>query len=270
MKIKEGTTIKIIPILNLKGGTGKTTTARNFGYLLATDYGKRVLLCDLDDSGNLSASFECRPPEGDDMCLSKLLTDKTADPHDYIIKTRTQGVHIIAGNDTLKPADTAIRMDFVNPQQFRLKSQLKKLDGEYDYCLLDCPPSDGIIVINALAAAQEVIIPSNVNQDSLDGIVRVVRLITQVSDFNPSLSLRGVLMTRISNNRVDREGVALELPFPKFRTYIRASVDVERSRFVNQSLREYRGSLPASIDYENFVAEYLGLDPVRRDCPYLQ
>lgn len=254
----------------MKGGTGKTTTCRNFGYLLAADYGKRVLLCDLDDSGNLSASFGCRPPEGDSRCLSQLLTDRTANPRDFIIETHTPGVHIIAGNDTLKPADTAMRMDMVNPQQFRLKSQLKKLADEYDYCLLDCPPSDGLIVINALAAAQEVIIPSTVNQDSLDGIARVVRLISQVEEYNPAVILRGILMTRISNNNVDKEGLELNLGFPKFRTYIRASVDVERSRFVNQSLREFRSSLPASIDYENFVAEYLGLKPVRtKSVPYL-
>lgn len=266
----------VIAILNLKGGTGKSTTTRNMAYLLAAHYGKRVLACDLDSSGNLSAMFGMRP-DACVMCpMGTVMESKDADPHEYVIRTTLEGLDLLAANDTLKPVDTAIRLDQRTPQQTRLKKQLAKLASEYDYCLLDCPPSEDLLVINALACAQEVIIPCEVSMDSMDAAVRVAKLVMEIEDFNPSLTIRGMLMTKVKNNALDKDGINVTLPgIPKFRSYIRQSVDVERSRFLNASLHEYvkqekKKPFPALFDYDNFVAEYMGGAPLHLDAPYLR
>ena len=267
--------MKKIAVLNFKGGTGKTTTVRTIAYLLATDYKKRVLMCDLDYSGNLSAAFGRKPNDGDGECITRILLDESADPHDYILETDTPGCSILPSNDTLKPLDTRLRGEDIPPMR-RLVEQLKKVEDEYDICLFDCPPSEDFIVIYALVAANEVIVPCTVNQDSLDGVLRVAKKISAMSGYNPGLVLKGILMTMISNNSVDKEGTrgdGIALPngkvLPKFTTYIRASIDVEKSRFMNISIREFNKRCASSCDYENLVAEYLGLPPVHENVPYL-
>lgn len=265
-----------IAILNLKGGTGKSTTTRNMAYLLAMHYGKRVLVGDLDSSGNLSAMFGMRP-DACQMCpMGEVMENKDSDPHDFILKTSLEGLDLLAANDTLKPVDTAIRLDQRTPQQTRLKKQLAKVSSDYDYVLLDCPPSEDLLVINALACAQEVIIPCEVSMDSMDAAIRVSKLVMEIEDFNPSLTIRGMLMTMVQNNALDKDGINLEIPgIPKFKTYIRQSVEVKRSRFLNASLHEYvkkekKKPFTALFDYDNFVAEYMGEAPVHTDVPYLR
>lgn len=265
---REGPPIKKITIVNKKGGVAKTTTARNMATVLAETYGKKVLLIDLDSSGNLSDSFHCRPDDGCLTGVSAIIRDKNEDPHDHIFETGVDGIHIMPSNSTLKPTETAIRLDTVSPQQFKLMSQLKKVESEYDYCIMDCPPSEDIIVINALATSSEVIIPCTINQDSMTAIIQTYKIVSEVQDYNPMLSIRGVLLTRIQRNNVDREGITVDFGIPKFKTYIRSAVDVERSRFQCQSIREYRKDCPAAIDYDNFVAEYLGLPPAHPEKSY--
>ena len=259
--------------MNLKGGIGKSTTAKNMAYILGKDYGKRVLLGDMDSSGNLSAAMfredsdsespvVCKSSDPyDDFGMSHILMDRNCDPHDYILKTSFENVSIIPSNDTLQGADSAIRIDTTVPQQYRLSRQLRKVQDEYDYCILDCPPAFDMTVTNALYCAHEVIIPSSINQDSIDAIDRVARFIEEISEFNPSLVLRGVLFTRIAgNNSLDKNGqqqMREVLPYPVFKTYIRNSIVVENSRFLNMSIREYDKKSNPAIDYDNFVAEYL-------------
>lgn len=254
--------------MNKKGGVAKTTTARNMATVLAESYGKKVLLVDLDSSGNLSDSFHCRPEDGCLTGVSAILRDKNEDPHEHIYETGVDGVHIMPGNETLKPTETAIRLDTVSPQQFKLMAQLKKVESEYDFCIMDCPPSEDIIVINALATSNEVIIPTTVNQDAMSAILKICKIVAEVQDYNPMLTIRGILMTRIRSNNVDREGLTIDFGIPKFKCYIRNAIDVERSRFQCQSIKAYRWDCPAALDYDNFVAEYLGHPPVHPKEPY--
>lgn len=267
--------MKTITILNFKGGTAKSTTTRNMSAELARRYNKRVLVCDLDSSGNVSAMFGMRPKDGDERCLTQVLSDREVDPREYIVHTSQPGLDLLAGNDTLKPLDTAIRLDTRNPQQFRLARQLKKVSGDYDYCLLDCPPSEDLLVINALACSQEVIIPAQVNQDDLEGAIRVKRLVREIQDYNPGLIVRGLLFTRVGTDNTDKDGAAnLMLPgVPRFQTYIRNSIHVKRSRFAMKSLAEYKEDEKCKpfgplYDYENFVAEYLGKPRLHDFVPY--
>ena len=262
----------IIAILNLKGGIGKSTTAKTMAYIMGKDYGLRVLLCDLDSSGNLSSSLyhnsengavRCKPVNPcDDFGMPKILMDKDADIRENILETTFENVSIIPSNDTMQVADSSIRIDTTVPQQYRLMRHLKKVYADYDYIILDCPPAQDMSVVNALYCAREVIIPTTINQDSLEAIPRVSRLIDEIQDYNPALSIRGVLFTRIARNTsLDKQGVKDMrgiLTCPVFDTYIRNSIAVERCRFANMSLREYDSRCTPAIDYDNFVAEYLG------------
>lgn len=237
----------------------KTTTTRNMATVLAETYHKRVLVIDLDSSGNLSDCFRCLPPEGSTTGVSAIILDKNEDPHEHIYETGVEGLHLMPSNDTLRSTEKQLRMDDRTPQQYRLMRQLKKVEDEYDICLMDCPPTEDLLVINALSCSQEVIVPTTVNQDSMSAVIKLTKTVLEVQDYNPSLSIRGVLMTRIRSNNVDREGLTIDFGLPKFKSYIRNAIDVERSRFQCQSIREYRSDCPAAIDYDNFVAEYLGL-----------
>lgn len=275
-------TIKTIAILTLKGGTGKTTTARQMAHVLATDYGKRVLLVDLDPSGNLSASFGLRPEKagvGDETLYgcAALLHQAEADVKEYIVSTKTPGVDLIPTNDSMKQADTFLRATST-PQPYRLRRHLDKVQEDYDFCILDCPHHEDLVVFNALVAAREVIAPATVGQDAMDGTVRAFLWIQEdVDEFNPSLVFRGVLKTKIGANNLDKEGAEtpIRIPgtgkvIPQFKTYIRSSVDAERCRFMCMALKEYSKSMKPAIDYDNFVAEYLGLPPVHtKNVPYL-
>lgn len=261
---------KKIAILNLKGGTAKTTTTRNFGCILAADYNKKVLLLDLDSSGDLSSTFSLRPKDGDTHCISELLVKRDLDPHDYILHTKYPNVDLLPSNDTLAAAETFIRSDERNPQQLRLLRQMEKIEAEYDYIIADCPPTECLMVINALVFANEVITPVEISQDSINGMLRTVSLMNDMTYYNPSLKFRGVLFTRISNNAVDRDGVTtLQLPVPRFNTYIRSSVDVGKSRFQNVMVREYKRSCNPAHDYDNAVAEYMGARAPYPMAPYV-
>lgn len=260
--------------MNLKGGIGKSTTAKNMAYILGTIYGKKVLLCDMDSSGNLSAAMYrgdtdggeeviCRSSDPyDDFGISHLLRDKNCEPHDFVIPTTFENVSIIPSNDTLQETETMLRIDTMTPQQYRLARQLKKLQEEFDYCIMDCPPAFNMIVTNALYCAHELIIPSSINKDAIDAIERVTRYMEEIAPLNPALHLRGILFTRIAgNNGLDKNGVKQMrkvLEYPIFNTYIRNSIVVENSRFMNMSIREYDKTSAPAIDYDNFVAEYLG------------
>lgn len=269
--------MRTIAIFNLKGGTAKTTTCRNMATILATMYNKRVLLCDLDESGNLSSSFGLRPSDDVDAGMTIILRDMNCNPRDHIKATNVENVEIIPCNETISTFEQELKDDENAVQQVRLKRQLSKVRNEYDFCLIDCPPHTTMGAINALVSAQEVIVPSTINQDSLDAVVRALYKITENQVFNPGLALRGVLFTKITNNGVDKEGIELDLGphFNRFNTYIRHSVEVERSRFQNLSLREYmrvfrRKKFSPMLDYENFVAEYLGVEPPHPKEPYLK
>lgn len=251
--------MKTITIVNMKGGSTKTTTSRNMGYILATTYQHRVLLVDIDPSGNLSASFNLRPEPDDFGCVSTLLMEKNSNPLDFIKHTRVNGLDILPGNKTISPAEIKIKMDQMNPQQFRLKKQLEKVQNDYDYCIIDCPPSENLMVINALAACDEVIVPTTASKDSLDGISYITSIIDNVSEYNSKIRLRGVLFSRIARNSVCSQVLATQFNFPRFKTFIRESVAAEYSLLEGKAFREDDKRSNPAIDYDNFVAEYLGV-----------
>lgn len=261
--------MKRIAVFNKKGGVGKTTCTRNMAFVLAHHYKKKVLVVDCDSSANLSDFFHLKfDVSSDNITLSNLMVDDETDVHDAIYHAETAGIDVIPCNNTLVAAAKNVLLDSLTPQQFHLAMYMNKLQDEYDYVIFDCPPKDDIMVVNVLACANEVLIPVFINQDALAGAVDVVNLVDRISRYNPALTVRGALLTKISRNSLDQQGVSMDFGYPKFKTYIHGSVEVEKGRCEGKSCWEFhKGGAPA-IDYDNFVAEYLGLPAPHPEISY--
>lgn len=261
--------MKVISLFNMKGGVAKTTSARNFGFVLAHHYGKRVLLIDCDISGNLSDFFNLLFEKGcQEKTLSNLLLDSSMDPREAVYHTSVKNLDIIPCNDDLNAVAQAVLTDIHKPQQFRISNHIRKLKDSYDFVILDCPPRDDIVAINALACSQEVIIPLLINKDTLSGANKVIKIINEIGEYSPALTLRGALMTRVERNSLNQQGVAMSFGYPKFHTYIHSSAEVDKGRYEGKSCWEFHKSGVPAMDYDNFVAEYLGLPPAHPEISY--
>lgn len=148
--------MKKVSIFNIKGGVAKTTSTANLGACLSQE-GKKVLLVDLDPQSNLTKLFKAYSM--DDLTVSDVLLDKHLDIHKVIKKTDFENIDILPANINLTFADRNILIDNTRSQQNRLSKALKNLNNEYDYCLIDCPPSLNMITTNALCASDEVFVP---------------------------------------------------------------------------------------------------------------
>ncbi|HEX4667672.1 MAG TPA: ParA family protein [Chthoniobacterales bacterium] len=185
--------MKVVAIANQKGGVGKTTTAVNLSAALAEQQ-IRVLLIDLDPQGNATSSFGLQGLEGQSIYGALLGDDPLTEK---VLPTRLEQLFIIPADIDLAGAEIEIaRMD---DHLTRLAQALRVLreDNTFDYVLLDCPPSLGILMSNALAAADELLTPIQCEYFALEGLVKIIRLIEQVRDSgaNGKLELGGILMT---------------------------------------------------------------------------
>jgi chromosome partitioning protein len=185
--------MKVVAIANQKGGVGKTTTAVNLSAALA-ERRTRVLLVDLDPQGNATSSFGLQEVEGQSL-YGALLGEAAVT--EKILPTRREHLFIIPADLDLVGAEIEIaRMD---DHLTRLAQALNILreDKTFDFVLLDCPPSLGILMINALAAADELLTPIQCEYFALEGLVKIVRLIERIRDSgaNQTLELGGILMT---------------------------------------------------------------------------
>ena len=195
---------KIIAIANQKGGVGKTTTAVDLAAALAS-YGKRVLLVDTDPQGNASSGLGIEKAALETTIYHVLLG--AAEPQEAIRETEFQ-VAVLPANISLAGAE--IELVNVMSRETRLKKALAKVQNDYDYIFIDCPPSLGLLTLNALSAADSVLMPIQCEFYALEGVSQLMNTIKLVREnLNPNLEVEGVLMTMYdSRTRLSEQVVA--------------------------------------------------------------
>lgn len=182
---------KIIAITNQKGGVGKTTTTVNLGASLA-QLGNRVLLIDIDPQGNATSGVGVDKGELD-ACIYDLLVGE-AETKDVIIETEFENLSIIPAMIQLAGAE--IELVSAISREEKLKSALEQVENDYDFILIDCPPSLGLLTLNALTAATSVLIPVQAEYYALEGLSQLLNTIRLVQKhLNRNLLIEGVLLT---------------------------------------------------------------------------
>ena len=188
----------VIAVVNQKGGTAKTTTVENLGIGLARE-GKRVLLVDTDPQGSLTISLGYPRPDELEVTLFDLLNktiNEDSVPAGEGILHQAEGIDLIPANISLAGLEVAL-VNTMNRERI-LKQFLEPVKGNYDYVLLDCMPSLGMLTVNALAAADAALVPVQANYLSAKGLEQLLQTINKVKrQINPKLRIEGILLTMV-------------------------------------------------------------------------
>ncbi len=243
---------RLIAITNQKGGVGKTTLSVSLAAGLGRA-GKRALLIDLDSQGNASAANGLIIENGERTVKDLFMKDH--DPRDYIVST--DSIEIIPSNNSLKDIeDHLIKKSRYN----RLKDFLDPIKNEYDYILMDCPPSINIFTKNALVAADEIIIPVDVGYFPLLGMKQLLEDINYIKmELNPHLSIRGILACKYDRRTILSDQIleTLKNNFPGqvFKTVIRVNVDIVRSQIAQKNIFQYNPKSAGAEDFSALIEE---------------
>lgn len=243
---------KVVAVINQKGGTGKTTTTINLGSALSKS-GKKVLLLDLDPQSNLSYSLAVASP---DATLAEVfLGNKSV--NEVIVEK--DGLWIVPGSNEL--VDIEISLVTQPEREKFLKNILAEVKG-FDYVLIDCPPSLSVLTLNALTAAEEVLIPLQMEVLTLQGLDQIMNTVEKVrKTLNPKLRIRGIVVVmydvrrKLSQEVLEylQENVKEKI----FKNHIRLNVKLAEAPSFGKSILNYDASSNGAKDYKALAAEYL-------------
>lgn len=252
--------MKVIAVINLKGGVGKTVTVINMASILAGDYKKRVLVIDADSQHNTSDFFgvTCDPGGG----ISAILQEQH-EPYwpDNVYHTDTEGVDVVPADDTLMALDlSCVRDGRANTEALADFLAAVAEDDAYDYVIIDLPPAFNAAAVSALRVASDVIVPTKLDAFSVHGIPNIMYQISTMHRVNPALHVRGILITMATPSTADAERQLREVNgkmLPVFRQAIRRSDKVDGMTYDGNALPVYSPRSAAGIDYRAWVRELM-------------
>ena len=250
---------KVIAICNQKGGVGKTTTAINLSVYLALA-SKKILLIDIDPQGNTTSGLGINK-HNIKRSIYDLVIDEI-DPKPIIIKTDINNLYLIPSTISLTGAE--VELVGIMGREYRLKKALSPILQEYDFIIIDCPPSLGLLTVNALAAANSVLIPIQCEYYALEGLSQLVNTVNLVKEnLNSSLDIEGVLLTMADfRTNLTNEVIQEVRNFFKgkvYNTVIPRNIRLTEAPGFGKPIAFYDKNSIGAQKYQDFTDELLGL-----------
>lgn len=247
---------KIVSIANQKGGVGKTTTSINLSTILAKK-GKKVLMIDADPQGNASSGVGV-DKEVEESVYDILIGD--TEIKDVVIKTNIKNLYVCPSNINLAGAE--VELVSVMSREYRLKEKLDKIKDEYDYIIIDCPPSLGLITLNAFTASDSVLIPVQCEYYALEGLGQLINTINLVKKhLNKNIDIEGALLTMYDartnlSNQVVKE-VKKYFNDKVYKNVIPRNVKLSEAPSYGMPISIYDPRSKGAKSYEKFVKEFM-------------
>ncbi len=242
--------------MNQKGGVGKTTTTVSVGSIIANEYGKRVLLVDLDPQANLSDHLGLDPNITEESVYNVLIDG--ADPR--VVIRRVHGLEVLPANLDLAGAE--VDLAGMERRETRLRDALTGIAGQYDHILMDLPPSLGLLTLSGLVAAHSVIVAMEAEYLALRGISQLIRTVERVAAMlNPGLVISGVVFCRFDGRttlaKEVRQEVENHLPGKVYQTDVRRNIRLAEAPSRGMPINFYDPKSAGTADYRKVAVEFL-------------
>lgn len=256
---------KIVSFSNQKGGVGKTTTCVNMAAYIAAS-GKKVLLVDIDPQGNATTGLGFSKSSLKKSVYNVLIDNEEEKASDNIMKTEIETLDLLPSNIDLAGAE--VELVYKKGREKILKNALAEVKDTYDYIMIDCPPSLGLLTINALAAADAVIIPIQSEYYALEGLSQLMNSITLVKQhLNPTLDVDGVVLTMYDSRSLISKQIADEIRkfFTKsvFEIVVPRNIRLVEASSYGKPILLHDPKCAGARAYKALTAEYLGKEEKR-------